>query len=196
MASMRGWLRGRRATVARVPAPQVAPRADEPAPTDRRLEVWLAEWQDVRASLRHASSERLGRLALFCIASGALAAGYLATLSQARPLDIVGWALPGLGVAVCLVFVALEAGAGAYRRACLERGRQIELAVQILLPGLGRVKSLALLADFHPDDGGQMLCGSGAPVALYGVVGLAWIAALTAAALGFHALLSPGSGLP
>lgn len=184
MGSVRRWLGGRSAAVSQIPA-QPAEPAPAAAAIDRRVDVMLAEWRDVRASLRHADGTRLAQLALFIAGSAAIAGGYLAVAAAPDPrLDLARWALPALGLLVSLVFLALELGSIAYQRALARRGRQIETATQILLPGTGRVRPLALLCDLHIGEGEWARAAVWVAGALYGLALLAWIAALLATALG------------
>jgi hypothetical protein len=183
LGSMRRWLGARRA-VARVPAP-----ADpNPAPSresDPRVEIMLAEWQDVRESLRSLDAQRFAQFAVFIIVSGVILYGYLPIASGAEPrFRLARWALPALGVVVSLVFLALEAGLLAYRREWVRRGRQIETALQVLVPGLGHVSALALLSEFDPDTSVSVRAATGATGALCALMVLAWAAALLAMAFG------------
>lgn len=144
----------------------------------------LVEWQDIRAGLRRSDAARLAQLAMFIVGSGAIVAGYLAVAASPRAsLDLARWTLPALGLAVSLVFLCLELGSIAHRRALAERGRQIEAAMQILLPGIGRVKSLALLGEFEAGESEWAQAGAWAAGALYALLLAAWAAALAAKGL-------------
>ncbi len=183
MGSVRRWLGGRRAGVPQIAA-QAVEAASAAAPADRRIEVMLAEWQDIRASLRHSDGTRLAELAVFVAASAAIIAGYLSVASSPDPrLNLARWALASLGLLASLVFLGLQLGAIAHRGALTRRGRQIETAMQILLPGIGRVKSLALLSEFQPAEGEWARSGAWVAGALSIVMLLAWAAALVAMAL-------------
>ncbi len=182
MGSVRRWLGGRRAVVSQMPARPIEPASG--AAPDRRVDVLLAEWQDIRATLRHSDGGRLAQLAVFIVGSAAMIGGYLAVAAAAGSrLDLARWALASLGVLVSLVFLCLEIGSIAHRRALLRRGLQIETAMQVLVPGIGRVKSLALLSEFHPSESDGARAGAWAAGALYGLILLGWVAALLFMAL-------------
>jgi len=180
MSSVRRWLGAARPAASRAPIPaehQTAPVGD----ADPRLQLMLAEWQDVRASLRFCDRQRLAQLAVFIVASMPIAIGFLAiAVSPDAPWRAVRWALPALGAAVSLIFIALEVGALAYRREWTRRGRQIETAVQVLLPGIGPVSSLALLSEFDPTTTMRVRLAIAAVSALYALALAAWIATLLA----------------
>jgi hypothetical protein len=181
IGSVRRWLGGPR------PAPLSAPVAAEREPAgerDPRVQILLAEWQDIRASLRSCDRQRLAQLALFLILSVVLALGYLPIAVASEPRWAPArWALPGLGALLGVVFLALEVGSLAYRREWSRRGRQIETALQVLVPGIGHVRSLALLSEFDPQPSVPVRIATGAVGLTYGAVLLAWIAALLVAAL-------------
>jgi hypothetical protein len=81
---------------------------------------------------------------------------------------------------VSAVFLTLEAGTLAYRHEWARRGRQIETAVQVLLPGIGPVSSIALLSQFDPGVGMRVRLATAAIGSLYALGLLAWCAALIA----------------
>jgi len=178
MSSVRRWLGAARPTGSRAPLPTEHGTASV-GDADPRLQLMLAEWQEVRESLRFCDRQRLAQLAIFIVASMLVAIGFLATaVSPDAPRRAVHWALPALGAAVSLIFIALEAGALAYRREWARRGRQIETAVQVLLPGIGHVSSLALLSEFDPSTTVRVRLAIAAVSALYAVALAAWIATL------------------
>ncbi len=145
----------------------------------------LAEWQDVRESLRCCDRQRLAQLTVFVIVSTVMVVAYLAVAAAPEPRwGLARWALPAFGALVSLVFLALEAGSLAYRREWARRGRQIETALQVLLPGLGHVSPLALLSQFDPDTSAPVRLATGAVGALCALMVLAWAAALLARAFG------------
>jgi hypothetical protein len=179
MRSVRRWL-GR----AGPPAARASVAAERPASSsesDSRLRLMLTEWQEVRESLRFCDRQRLIQLAVFVFACVLIAIVYLPIAGVLDPRwGPARWALPSLGAILSLVFLALEAGALAYRSEWARRGRQIEAAVQVLSPGIGPVSSLALLSQFDPGVSGRARLASAAIGALYGLALLAWAAALLA----------------
>ncbi len=182
MGSVRRWLGGRRAVLSQMPARPIEPASG--AAPDRRIDVLLAEWQDIRTTLRHSDSGRLVRLAVFVAGSAATIGGYLAAAAAPGPrLDLARWALASLGLVVSLVFLCWEIGSIKHRRALLRRGLQIETAMQVLVPGIGRVKSLALLSELHPSQSDGAHAGAWAAGGLYGLILLGWVAALLFMAL-------------
>lgn len=184
MSSVRRWLGRPRSEFPGAPvAADRRPAAGAEA-GDARLEVMLAEWQDVRESLRGCERQRLAQLALFLLVSVFLAFGYLpiATAAEARWVP-ARWALPALGALLAMVFLALEIGALAYRREWARRGRQIETALQVLLPGMGHVSSLALLSQFDPEPRARVRLATAAVGVLYALMLLAWATALAVMAL-------------
>jgi hypothetical protein len=144
----------------------------------------LAEWQDVREGLRACERQRLGQLALFLLVSVMLGLAYLPIATAAEPRwGPARWALPAFGALVALMFLALEAGSLAYRGEWARRGRQIETALQLLLPGIGRVSSLALHTEFDPQLSARVRLAAAAVGLLYGLTFTGWVAALAAMAL-------------
>jgi hypothetical protein len=179
--SVRRWLRGARSTPGSAPVPAAERRTPPAGESDPRMGVMLAEWQEVRESLRFCDRQRLTQLAVFIFASALIAIGYLpiAAASDSRWAP-ARWALPSLGVIVSAVFLTLEVGALAYRREWARRGRQIETAVQVLLPGIGPVSSIALLTQFDPGVSVRVRLATAAIGSLYALGLLAWCAALLA----------------
>ncbi len=144
----------------------------------------LAEWQDVRASLRACEHQRLAQLALFLLISVLLAGGYLPIATAAEPRWVPArWALPALGALLALVFLGLEIGSLAYRSEWARRGRQIETALQVLVPGIGPVSPLALLSEFDPQSKASVRLATAAVWLLYALGLLGWVVALLAMAL-------------
>ncbi len=183
LGSVRRWLGDRRAPLSQMPARPIEP-ASSAAPVDRRIDVLLAEWQDIRATLRHTEVGRLVQLAVFVAGSAGIIGGYLAVAAAPdRRLDLARWALASLGLLVSVIFLCLQIGSIAHRRALLRRGLQIETAMQVLVPGIGRVNSLALLSELHAAASDGARAGSWAVGALYGVIAVAWVAALIFTAL-------------
>jgi hypothetical protein len=181
LGSVRRWLGTRRTDVARIPAPAEA--RSVPSQSDRRVEIMLAEWQDIRESLRCYDRQRLALLGTFLLVSLAIVAGYLPIAATADVRWVPArWALPAAGMLVSLACLALEIGWLVYRREWSRRGRQIETALQVLLPGLGHVSPLALLSQFDPDASVPVRIATGAIGALYALALLAWAAALITAA--------------
>ncbi len=177
LGSMRRWL-GTRRDAARVPALSEA-RSPPLVQSDRRVELMLAEWQDIRESLRSCAHQRLAQLGMFLIVSTAIIAGYLPIATASEPRWIVARsALPVLGILVSAVFLALEVGSLVRLSAWARRGCQIETALQVLLPGIGHVSPIALLSQFDPGTEAPVRIATGAVGALYGLMLLAWAAAL------------------
>jgi hypothetical protein len=180
IGSVRRWLGGSRPAL-----PSVSVAGDRELPAeDPRVEIMLVEWQDVRTSLRSCDRQRLAHLALFLVVTVILGLGYLliAAAPESRWTP-ARWALPALGALLGMVFLALEIGSLAYRREWARRGRQIETALQVLLPGIGSVRPLALLTEFDPEPTPRVQVATGAVLVLYGALLLAWISALLVAAL-------------
>jgi len=184
LSSVRRWLGGRRR--AELPGAPVAVdrKSAAAAERDARVEVMLAEWQEIRESLRACERQRLAQLALFLLVSLVLGFGYLpiATAAEAR-WGTARWALPAFGALLTGVFLSLESGSLAYRREWARRGRQIETAVQVLVPGIGHMSSLALLSQFDPDSRARVRLATAAIGALYALLLVAWATALIVMAL-------------
>lgn len=179
--SVRRWLRGARSTSGSVPVPAAERRAAPAAEADPRIGVMLTEWQDVRESLRFCDRQRLAQLTVFIFASAVLGLGYLPIASASGSLWAPArWVLPSLGLIASAVFLTLELGALAYRREWARRGRQIETAVQALLPGIGPVSSIALLSQFDPGVTLRVRLATAAIGSLYALGLLAWCAVLVA----------------
>ena len=183
-SSVRRWFGGR----PRPQLPTAAAGTERNAPPDAehepRVAVLLAEWQDIRESLRAAERQRLAQLALFLLVSVVVIFIYLpiATATTIRWAP-ARWALPAFGVVLALLFLALELGLLAYRREWSRRGRQIETALQLLVPGIGHVSSLALLTEFDPETSARVRLATAAVGVLYALMLLAWGAALAFTAL-------------
>ena len=171
LARVRRWVRGgkvRPATSALVAAPPPTPAAPDP-----RLTVMLAEWQEIRAASRHGESVRLAQLAV----SLACAAFLLVMYVQA-PARLPGWLVPLIAAGTALGFLALELGVAADARVLGRRGREIELVVETLLPGVGPVQSLATITGLNASAGVRY--GSAAR-AVHALLLLGWLGALVLA---------------
>jgi hypothetical protein len=179
--SVRRWLRGARPVAGSAPVPAAEHRAASAGASDPRLSLMLAEWQDVRESLRYCDRQRLMQLTVFIFASALIALGYLPIAAAVESRWVPArWVLPSVGLVLSAVFLALEVGALAYRHEWGRRGRQIETAVQVLLPGIGHVGSIALLSEFDPGASLRVRLATAAIGSLYALALLAWSAALLA----------------
>lgn len=184
MSSVRRLLSGRRAVAMGLPAAE--PSADspaQPAAPDRRIDLLLAEWQEIQGVVRRANAERLARLGMFLVGYAAIAGFYLAIVQRASgPFTVARWALPALGLVLGGEFLALEAGARNVLRVFERRGLTVEAALNSLVPGIGRIQALALVADGAME--ARDSTGSRAVILFYVVLTLGWIAALVATAAG------------
>ncbi|HTX24003.1 MAG TPA: hypothetical protein VMD03_05055 [Steroidobacteraceae bacterium] len=183
MSSVRRWLGGRSTQV----SPTVLPDPASPARAelDPRVGVMLAEWQEILASLRACARQRLAQLTVFLAAAALTATAYLPLATAPAGLrHIARWMLPALGALLGVVFLILEIGLSAYRHELARRARQIETAIQILLPDIGHVRALALLTDFDPETSAWVRMATWIIAALYGLILLAWMVALLATAVG------------
>ena len=179
--SVRRWFRGARSSPGSAPVPAAEQRIRPSEASDPRIGIMLAEWQEVRESLRFCDRQRSGQLTAFIFASALIALGYLpVAVAPDSRWAAARWALPSIGVIVSAVFLALEAGTLAYRREWARRGRQIETALQVLLPGVGPVSSIALLSQFDPGVSVRVRLATAAIASLYALGLLAWCAALLA----------------
>lgn len=182
VGSMRRLLSGRRTGASSLPvAPAEEPSRD--AVPDPRLDVLLAEWREVQRAVRSAGAQRLARLAVFVVASAAIAGPYLEIVGGANArLALARWVLPALGLLVGLEFLALEAAAQRTARIFERRGLKVEAALNALLPRLGRIQILALATEGAVEGGGEG--GAWALIAFYGLLTLGWLVALVATAVG------------
>ena len=168
---VRRWVRGGK--VSQAMSEPVAVPPPTPVAPDPRLTVMLEEWQEIRAASRHAGNVRLAQLAL----SLACAAFLLVMYVQA-PARLPGWLVALIGGGTALGFLALELGVAADARVLGRRGQQIELAVQMLLPGLGPVQFLATITGLNASAGVR---NGSAARAVHALLLLGWLAALVRA---------------
>jgi hypothetical protein len=186
----RGWLRSiggwlRRRPEGSLPVPTSTPQTPPATAPDPRIGVLLAEWRDIRKSLRAEAARLLAQLTVFIAVSAVLLSGFLRELAGAdRASRTVRWLLPGLGLGLAGVFLVLAWGVRAQARALEQRGLQIETAVQVLLPGIGHVRTLALLESLGLDAGEWRHAPLWASAACYALAALGWCALWVALALG------------
>jgi hypothetical protein len=177
----KGWLGSVRRFLRRAPRagqapalPSAAPAPQTPA-TDPRIGVLLSEWRDVRKSLRAEDTRAFAELAVFLAGAGLLLALALAcAATQAPALRAAGWILPGIGIGLATGFLALAWTDRARMRALMERGLQIEAAMQVLLPGIGQVPSLASLGQLSAVCGDAPQSSFRVRCTLYLLAALGW----------------------
>jgi hypothetical protein len=165
----------------------VAPSPAVAAPqVDARIGVMLEEWKEIRASLRELGTRQLARLALYSAVSVALVTGYLRlAVSHDPAAGLARWVLPALGVLLSIVFLVMEWGAAATGAELAYRGRQLEASIQILMPGVGHVRSPGLSSGPTLDGDDSLRIGLAASYLLYALLLLAWAAALASTAVGW-----------
>jgi hypothetical protein len=168
-------------SAATAPSPAVA------APqVDARIGVMLEEWKEICASSRELASRQLARLALYSAVSVALVTGYLRlAVSHDPAAGLARWVLPALGVLLSVVFLVMEWGSAATGAELAYRGRQLEACIQILMPGVGHVRSPGLSSGSTLDGDDWLRSGLAASCALYALLLLAWAAALASTAVGW-----------
>jgi len=171
VGSLRRWL-ARRRSPGRALASATAPPA--PAVPDPRVPVILEEWREIRASLRQSRALGTVRLVLFVAASAAILECYLVSPLVPGTAGLARWAWPLFGAALSLALLALDLSAAIDRSELARRGRQLEMALQLLVPGVGPVASLALLSDFAALESEPVRSGNAARCALYAAGALGW----------------------
>jgi hypothetical protein len=148
----------------------------------------LEEWKEIRASLRALASRQFAHLSLYSAVSAALIAGYLRiAVSHDPAAGLARWVLPSLGVLVSIAFLIIEWGLAVSRNELAHRGRQLEACVQILMPGVGHVRSPGLLSGPAVEGDDWLRSGLAASCVLYLLLLLACAAALASAAAGWRA---------
>jgi hypothetical protein len=182
--SVRRWL-GRKSDEASLPVQASTPQTPAATAPDPRIGVLLAEWRDIRKSLRAEATRGLAHLTVFIAASGLLLTGFLRQLAVADTATrTIRWLLPGLGIGLAGLFLVLAWGARAHARALERRGLQIETAVQVLLPGIGHVRPLTLLGSLGMEAGEWRYAPLWASTACYAAAALGWAALWVSLALG------------
>lgn len=183
VGSMRRLLTGRRTVSSNLPATTAEESSRDAAP-DPRIDALLAEWREIQRAVRTAATQRLARLAVFVVASAAIAGPYLEIVGRpGERLALTRWVLLALGLIVGVEFLALEATAQRSVRIFEQRGLKVEAALNALLPRLGRIQILALATEGAIEGGGEG--GAWAVLAFYGVLTLGWLAALVVTAAGW-----------
>jgi hypothetical protein len=151
----RGPSADRRALPRRLEPPPVASTEEIEAAKARR-EILLAEWQDVRESLRYFGNKRFAQITVFVAANGFLFnAVYKDNATVTRPEAAVA------GIALAVLFFVLELGSVQFFERFAERGRAIE----------AELGDLKLMRYFRP----RTDWATEAAYALYVFVGLAWV---------------------
>jgi len=186
-AAVRRWFR--RPTA---PPEPVAPLARSPSSAiepDARIRLLVDEWKVICACLRADQARDLAHLCAFLASSALVCGAYLMLAGGGAPWRLGRWALPGAGIAVALLFLALECGSQAQQSTRVRRGRQIEAVVQVLMPGIGHMRTLGLLGDELAEAGRGFRNGAFPRIGAYALLLLASLAALTAALAGWRAEL-------
>ncbi len=145
-----------------------------PAGPDPRVPVILEEWREIRTSLRQSCALGTARLALFVIVSAAILECDLVGAVVPSTAGIARWAWPLFGGVLSLVLLALELTAAFGRSELARRGRQLEMALQLLVPGVGPVASLALLSEFAVLESEPVRSGNAARCTLYAAGAVGW----------------------
>jgi hypothetical protein len=177
----KGWLGSVRRFLRRAPRPSeatalpgAAPEPHAPA-IDPRIGVLLGEWRDIRKSLRAEDTHAFAELSVFLASGGLLLAMDLAcAAASTAALRAAAWVLPGIGIGLAAAFFALAWSARVRTRTLRQRGLQIEAAMQVLLPGVGHVPSLALLGRLTAACGKEPQSGLPARGTLYLTAALCW----------------------
>ena len=187
IASVGRWFRRRSPAGALPPAPAPSPAVTAPQ-VDVRIGVMLEEWKEIRTSLRALASRQFAHLSLYSAVSAALIAAYLRiAVSHDPAAGLARWVLPSLGMLVSIAFLIMEWGLTVSRSELAYRGRQLEACVQILMPGVGHVRSPGLLSGPAVEGDDWLRSGLAASCVLYVLLLLAWAAALASAAAGWPA---------
>jgi hypothetical protein len=126
------------------------------------------------------------QLALFALLTGVLIAAYLAPTVPSGLAPVTRWVLPSLGVGLAVAFGVLATNQWLYGRALLERGRQIEAAVHVLVPGLAHVRTLGLLTHLALRAADAQPTALAVSAASYTVCGVGWLGAMLAMLLGWR----------
>ncbi|HTT01773.1 MAG TPA: hypothetical protein VMG11_06735 [Steroidobacteraceae bacterium] len=185
VAALGRWIKRRAAAPVPVPPPARSARTEAAQP-DPHIPLLIEEWKEIRASLRAAEAHDLARLVVFLALELLLGGAYLNLGTTQGSLWVAArWALPACALVVSLLFLAWEWGVQADERALARRGRQIEMVVQILLPGLGSASSLALLSEALPEQRRGLRNGVWVRVGLYALLALLSLAALIGATAGW-----------
>jgi len=185
VAALGRWIKRRATVPASVPPPARSARTEIAQP-DPRIPLLLEEWKEIRASLRAAEARAVVRLAIFLALEVLLGSAYLNLRTASGPLwDVARWVLPGCAFAASLLFLVWEWACQSDERALVRRGRQVETVVQILMPGPGSARALALHSEVLPEQNRGLRSGAWARTALYALVVLLSLAALIGATAGW-----------
>ncbi len=182
VTTMRRWLR-RSPPAGSAGLPVPPPSLPEAPRTDPRIDVLLLEWQDARVSIRHGIDHALAQIGLFLGLSAALLAAALLAFGRSGAPAPARLVTPALGIALCVLFQALHSSVIGRVRAFLARAMQIETAVQLLVPGIGHVKTLALCSEPPSAEAGWVRRAQLTGGVLFGASLLGWLVLLIIAGL-------------
>jgi hypothetical protein len=146
VARVRRWFGRTKAGVPAVAAGAAAPSSQAVQP-DPRIAVLVEEWKELRASLRQCTDRAMAHLRTFLVTAAAIGAAMLLQADgQSALAHAPHWVLPAIGMLLAALFACLTASDLARARSLLPRGLQVETAVELLLPGIGHVRTLGLLS--------------------------------------------------
>ena len=130
--------------------------------SDKEKEILLAEWQEIRESLRYFGNKRFAQLTVFIAANGFLVNAIYAAFRDGQRLKTTPALTAALiGLVVTVLFYVQEKSSVDYFTTFLERGKQLERELELL----------ELMTHHRP----RADRGTRATFWLYKTVGLLWL---------------------
>jgi len=121
-------------------------------------DILLAEWKEIRETLRYFGNNRFAQLTVFLAAEGATIGGFLKEPPPAQPL-----VLQIAGILLSLLFLIMEYSSVLYWDKFAERGESIERSVKVL----------KMMTEYRPKEHG-LLSGTNATYGLYVATLIFW----------------------
>ncbi len=130
-------------------------------------EALLAEWKEIRETLRYFGNKRFAQLTVFIAVTGFL-------VKACSDINSREWMFSLLGFIICIVFLIMERRSVEYIDAFVDRGKVIEPILKIEL-----IRS-------RPQKNGldRWLTGTSATYVFYGSISIYWLALLIFCACG------------
>lgn len=142
--------------------------------SDKEKEILLAEWREIRESLRYFGNKRFAQLTVYIAANGFLVNALYAALKDGHPLSTTPALTAALiGLVLTVVFYIHEQSSVDYFTKFLERGRALERELGVI----------ELMSKHRP----KADRGTRATFWLYEAVGLLWILFAWTAMSGYRA---------
>ena len=125
-------------------------------------EILLAEWKEIRESLRYFGNKRFTQLTVFIAATGFMVKGFF-DQNNRRSLLVIGI----MGIILSILFLLMEKRTAEYIDAFIARGKKVE-------EDLGHLQ----LIHKRPEKPKLKISGTVATYMLYGLVFFFWVVSL------------------